>query len=263
MLLQGSTATAPSSQYSAGLHCSVCPEPPTWVFCRSSSLAHNTLVSLHISSVSLLLELCQWMLTQSPQPAWTTLAHEQLTKATCKTLSETSHTSPTCVLQPVQEEKCLYLCIICITSYCSQQEVFSGLQEKNIWASRGSTAMAEECWMLLPTQAKPSQALRCQATEEDSRVEACPILLQIRPRIRWNCLAPLQPSSAQSPASAWSWKSAQTTSCVSLSVAKITCKQTKNHLKLSFPTCPDLPARLHFKARWCGWDQMNTNILPV
>lgn len=169
------------------------------------------------------------------------------------------HTSPTCILQPVQEDKCLYLCGICITSYCSWQEVFSGIQQKDIWASRGSTAMAEECWMLLPTHAKPNQALRCQTTEEGSRVAACPIPLQIRPRIRWNCLAPLQPSSAQSPASAWSWNSAQTTSCVSLSVAKITCKQTKNHLKLSCPANQICQLGYISRARWCRWDQTNTN----
>lgn len=198
----------------------------------------------------------QWVTTAWAVPidahtvpsASTNHAHEHLTKATCKTLSETPDTPlPPCLLQPAQEEKCLYLCGICMTSYCSQQEVFSGLQEKDIWAGRGSTAMADGRWMLLPTQAKPNQALRCQTTEEGSRVAACPIHLRIKPRTRWNCLAPLQPSWAQSPASAWSWNSAQTTSCVSLSVAKITCKQTKNHLKLSFPARPDLPARLHFK----------------
>lgn len=71
--------------------------------------------------------------------------------------------------------------------------------------------------------------------------------LQIKPGVSWKSSAPLLPSQAQSPASAWPRSRAQTTSCVSLSAAKITCKQTKKHLKLSFPAWPDLPARLYFK----------------
>lgn len=95
-----------------GWHCFFSPEPPAWVFCRSARLAHSTSLSLHSSHVSLLLE--QWMLTQSPQPACTTLPHEHLTKVTCKTPSETSDTPlpPAYYNQCRKTNACIYVVFV-------------------------------------------------------------------------------------------------------------------------------------------------------
>lgn len=105
MLLQGSTATALSSHYWwAGTAPSPqnpqhesCAEVPDW---HTAHWHHYTSPVCHFSLS------CA---TQSPQPAWTTLASHK--SQVQNPLWDIRCTYPTCILQPVQEEKCLYLCV--------------------------------------------------------------------------------------------------------------------------------------------------------
>lgn len=93
-----------------GWHCSLSPEPPTLVFCRSSRLAHNTLVSLHISRLHISLSCANGCshspLSQHGTQRHTNILQKPLAKPSLRHQTHLSHLHIT-----VQEEKSVYLCV--------------------------------------------------------------------------------------------------------------------------------------------------------
>lgn len=233
MLLQGRSATAPSLQYQwAG----TAPSPQNPQHWPSAEVpGWHTTHWYHYTSPGYT---SPWAVPMDAHTGPSASMEHNGTWTSYKShlqnpLWDIRHTSPTCILQCRKRNPYIYVYLyykLLLTARGVLWAAGEGHMSKQRFHCHGRGVPDAAAYT---SKAKPGPEM--PDTEEGSRVAACPIHLQIRPRIRWNCLAPLQPSSAQSPASAWSWKSAQTTSCVSLCVPKITCKQTKNRLKL-FPS---------------------------